>query len=129
MVKKHKLNVTRPEFLLNLMTGGDVDALTMQNMKKSLHDTTPLCYCVYTALMEADIHLDNIEAMYNDGESIAVTFYNKNTAKEVKELCNKEIVRYGSKQYKVKLKVRDKHLVAEVSEIESDEDSDMVDSK
>ena len=126
-MKRHKLNVTRPEFLLNLMSGGDVDALTMQNMKKSLHDTTPLCYCVYTVLMEADIHPDDVEAMYNDGESIAVTFYSKNTAKEVKDLCNKEIVRYGSKQYKVKLKVRDKHLVAEVSEIEPDEDSDMDD--
>lgn len=124
-MKRHKLKVTRPEFLLNLMSGGDVDALTMQNMKKSLHDTTPLCYSVYTVLMEANISPDDVESMHNDGESIAITFYRKSVAKEVMGICNKEIVRYGSKQYKVKLKLRDRHLVAEVTEVKSkDEDSD-----
>ena len=110
------------------MTGGDVDALTMQNMKKSLRDTTPLCYCTYTVLMEADIDQDDVESMNNDGESIAITFRSKSVAKQAREICNKEVVRYGSKKYQVKLKLRDRHLISEVKEIEpndgDDEDDD-----
>lgn len=129
-MKAHKLKTTRPEFLLELMTGGDYDALDMDNMKKALHDTNALCYCVYTVLMEADIDKADIESMNNDGESIAITFRKKSIATEVKTLCNKEVVRYGKHKYKVKLKARDKHLIAEVKRLEPDpvdegEDSDV----
>lgn len=122
-MRDHKLKVTRPEFLLELMASGDVDALTMQNMKLALHDTTPLCYCTYTVLMEADIDPSDVESMHNDGESIAVSFYKKAHAKMVVDLCNKSKVRYGSKKYKVKLKQRDRHVISEIKEIpEADQD-------
>lgn len=123
-MKDYKLNITRPEFLLNLMTAGNIDELSIDNMKLSLCDTTPLCYCTYTVLMEANINQDDIEAMYNDGESIAITFRKKSDANMIKERCNKNRVRYGLNTYKVKLKTRDRHLIAEVKKVESDSDMD-----
>ncbi|MCM1532571.1 MAG: hypothetical protein NC114_09915 [Ruminococcus flavefaciens] len=77
--------------------------------------------------MEANIDKGDIEAVNNDGESLAITFRKKSIAAEVKELCNKEVVRYGKHKYKVKLKARDKHLIAEVQQLEpdpKDDDSD-----
>ena len=154
-------NMMRPEFLLGLM-GGNVGELTMDSMRKTLEDTTPLCYVTYTVLMEANIermielqdkllrngtpdafrmamrlHLstqfENMEAnidkadvdhMYNDGESIAVTFRSKKKAKEVKDVCNKEIVRYGSHHYRAKLKVMAEHLICEAERIDEDDDEE-----
>lgn len=109
------------------MSGGDYGALDMSSMRKTLHGTNALCYCVYTVLMEANIDKSDIEAVNNDGESLAITFRKKSIAAEVKELCNKEVVRYGKHKYKVKLKARDKHLIAEVQQLEldpQDDDSD-----
>ncbi|WP_301067110.1 hypothetical protein [uncultured Duncaniella sp.] len=121
------MKTTRPEFLLELMSGGDYGALDMGGMKKAFQDTNALCYCVYTVLMEADIDKSDIEFVNNDGESIAIKFRNKTIPVEVKKLCNKEVVRYGKHKYKVKLKVRDKNLIAEVKQLEPDSD-DIADS-
>lgn len=112
-MKPFKLKVTRPEFLLLLM-GGHVGSLNMTNMRKTMYDTTALSYCAYTVLMDADVDPDDIETAHNDGESIALAFYSKRKAKEVKNLCNKETVRYGNHLYTMHLKVRDRYLIAEI---------------
>jgi len=116
-------NMMRPEFLLGLM-GGNVGELTMDSMRKTLEDTTPLCYVTYTVLMEANIDKADVDHMYNDGESIAVTFRSKKKAKEVKDVCNKEIVRYGSHHYRAKLKVMAEHLICEAERIDEDDDEE-----
>lgn len=112
-MKPFKLKVTRPEFLLLLM-GGHVGSLNMTNMRKTMYDTTALSYCAYTVLMDTDVDPDDIETAHNDGESIALAFYSKRKAKEVKNLCNKEMVRYGNHLYTIHLKVRDRYLIAEI---------------
>lgn len=117
------MKTTRPEFLLSLMAGGDVSALTMGNMKRHLCDMNHISYCVYTALMDADVDMDDILATNDDGESIAITFRSKKIAKAVRDLCKDTVVRYGSTEYQVKLKVRDNHLIGEVKEV-ADKDSD-----
>lgn len=122
MSRKHKMKTTRPEFLLNLITGGDASELTMGNMKRHLCDTNHLSYCVYTALMAADIDQDDILATNDDGESIAITFRSKKIAKSVRDLCEDTVVRYGNTNYQVKLKVRDNHLIGEVTAIEDDDE-------
>ena len=116
-MRMHKLDLTRPELLVLIM-GKDPSELTMVDMKRVLHDTNALCYAVYTVLMEADIKKKDIIAAYNDSESVALTLKSKSLAKEIKEKCHKEIVRYGSRFYRVYLKTRDQHLIAEVEEIE-----------
>lgn len=122
MSKKHKMKTTRPEFLLNLMTGGDIKSLTTGDMKRHLYDTGELTYCVYTTLMNADIDKDDIIATNNDGEAIAITLRSKKIAKSVRDLCKDAIVRYGEKKYRVKLKTRDNHLIAEVERVKPDEE-------
>ena len=112
-MKDYKVKFTRPEALLEMMNSGEIDGLTFSNMKKCLYETTPLVYCVYTVLLDADIDPKDIITMDNDGEAIAITFKNKSIPKEVKEKCNKELVRYGKKIYRIELKVKDRFLICE----------------
>ena len=126
-MKRNKLKTTRPQFLSKLINDGSIDDLTMEIMKRSMYDTNELCYCVYTVLMEADLDLADIASMDNDGEAIAITFKNKQIAKSVAETCNKELVRYGNYIYKVKLKLRDKYIIATVQieeRLDTDEDEE-----
>lgn len=118
MAKRHKMKTTRPEFLLNLMTGGSISELTTSDMKRHMYDLSHISYCVYTALMAADIDKDDIVSTSDDGESIAIAFKSKKIAKRVKDLCEDTTVRYGNIKYQVKLKVRDNYLIGEVKAIE-----------
>lgn len=121
MAKRHKMKTTRPEFLLNLMTGGSISDLTMAGMKRHMCDISHISYCVYTALMAADIDQSDIVSTSDDGESIAIAFTSKKIAKKTKELCEDTVVKYGPSKYQVKLKVRDNYLIGEVKEIAEDE--------
>ena len=125
-MKKHKMKITRPEALLKLL-GGDhdsfwgssfVDMDLTAKMKKNMYETTPLCYCVYTALMKADIDSNDITSVTNDGEAIAITFKNKSLPKDVKDMCDDLRVRFGNKIYEVSIKVRDKYLIASTEIVE-----------
>jgi len=72
--------------------------------------------------MAANIDQDDILATNDDGESIAVTFRSKKMAKAVRDLCRDTVVRYGSTNYIVKLKVRDNHLIGEVKAVKDEDD-------
>ena len=122
-VKKHKLKLTRPDFLLELM-GGDPDNLSTGSMRLCMSDTTPLCYCVYTVLMEADIDPDDVLTMNNDGESIGIKFKSKSLAKETRDKCNEEIVSYGANDYEVRVKHRGQFLICSIEKQKSDEDDE-----
>lgn len=121
MSKQHKMKTTRPEFLLSLMTGGDPSELTMASMRRHIYDLNHISYCVYTALLKADIDMDDIIGTNDDGESIAITFRSKKIAKTVRELCEDTVVRYGKTKYQVKLKVRDNNIVGEVKALSEEE--------
>jgi len=117
LAKPHKMKTTRPEFLLDLMTGGTntIESITTDDIKKHLCDYSPLSYCVYSALMIADIDRDDIISSSSDGESIAITFRSKKIAKHIMELSDDCVVRYGTAAYQVHLKLRDNHIIAEVT--------------
>ena len=110
--KQHKLNMTRPEFLSVFFNHEiDSDAFTFHELSKLLPNSHDLIYCTYTALMEANIYKSDIEFANPDDENVVVLMVrDKSTAKRIKKTCNKEVIRIGSKQYKIKIEVAD-HLV------------------
>lgn len=114
-MKKYKMNTTRPEFLLQLMAEGIVDNLSVDAMKRVLYESNHVSYCVYTAIMESDISLDDITFADTDGETVVIHFKKKSIAKRVKEECNKDYIKYGTKVYQVHLKVRDDYLYGTVT--------------
>lgn len=116
MSGKYKLDVTRPEFMLQMMSDGDVDRLDNSSMKKVLYDTSTLSYVVYTAMMETDPKKAEFEDIINDGESIAVRFKSKSQAKKVAAACDNKKVRYGFGKYIISTKVRDNYTIFTVEE-------------
>ncbi len=114
MAHAHKLNITRPTFLLQLM-GGDVDRLTNDSMRDPLWNNTALSYCAYTVLMEANVSESQIDRVSDDGESVAVRFSKSVDVQDIAAQCNKEQVRYGSHTYRVHTKVRDRYIIFEIS--------------
>ena len=124
MNRKFKLDVTRPEFLLQMMSDGDVDRLDEDSMHKVLNDTSELSYVVYTVLMETNPKKCDITKVSNDGEAIAVQFESKSQAKNIGPLCDNEVVRFGTAHYQVKTKVRDRYVIFTAKKLESDEDED-----
>ncbi|MDE6040241.1 MAG: hypothetical protein K2F99_01555 [Muribaculaceae bacterium] len=121
MSRKYKLDVTRPEFLLQMMSDGDVDRLDEDSMHKVLHEASELSYVVYTVLMETDPKKCDIIKVSNDGEAIAIQFASKSQAKNIGELCNGETVRFGKSHYEVKAKVRDKYVIFSATELECED--------
>lgn len=122
-MKKYKLNTTRPEFLMSMM-GGQVEDLTEDIMGKSWRDSNELCYCAYTAIMDANIKLSDIEFINNDGESIVIRFRSKSQAKDVLSRCNMETVRYGKRIYTMRLKLRDRSVIIEaIPDVDNEEES------
>lgn len=127
-MKKYKMNTTRPEFLLQMMVDGKYNKLSMDDLKKALYDSNHVSYCVYTAIMESDISLEDIVFIDSDGETVVIHFKHKSDAKRVKEECNKEFIKYGTKVYQVHLKVRDSYLYGTVTfdhELEFDDEEEI----
>lgn len=124
MGKKYKLNVTRPEFLLQMMTGGDVNQLDDDNMRRALHDTNALSYVVYTVLMEANPKKVDMSEVSNDGEAIAIRFDSKSTAKKISAECRESTVRYGRRLYAVHTKVRDEYIIFTTDDVTPDDEPD-----
>lgn len=115
MSHAHKLDITRPVFLMHLM-GGDIQQLSNETMRKPLSDNTILSYCAYTVLMEANLSEDQIDRITDDGESVAIRFRKSVDVRSVAGRCNKETVRYGSKSYKVHTKVRDRYIIFSIDD-------------
>lgn len=105
-MKPHKLNMTRPEFLLKFLTRSeDPSKLTEENMEKVIPGQSRLIYVSYTAIIESNLDRSQIKAVNSDGETIALQLTSKSLAKQVKEECHKEEIRFGVGIYKIKVKV------------------------
>ena len=117
---RNKLRLTRPKYSLGLM-GGSYDDLTMAGMRKTLRDCNEVCYVAYTVMMDADIDDKDVVRIHTDGESVAVTLKSAKAAKAAKELCNRETVRYGARFYRAKVKAREKILIIETEELETED--------
>lgn len=115
MARTHKLDITRPMFLMKLM-GGDMQQISDETMRKPLSDNTVLSYCAYTVLMEANMSEDQIDRITDDGESVAIRFRKSVDVRAVADKCNKETVRYGSRRYKVHTKVRDRYIIFSIDD-------------
>ena len=102
------------------LMGGKIDSLDGDRARYVLYDTSTVSYVVYTVLMEADINRKDIVDMNVDEDSVAITFRKKSVAETVRSLCNRELVRYGDWCYRVRLKVKGNHLIANVEEVEED---------
>lgn len=118
---EHKRNLTRPKYSLALI-GESYENLTMKSMRRVLKEGNEVCYVAYTVLMDADIQEHDITRIHTDGESVAITFQSAKLAKGVRDKCNKEEVRYGSRKYKAKLKVRDQYLIVETEKISQEDE-------
>ena len=119
-IAKHKLSLTRPKYGLNLM-GGSYEDLTMAGMRKTLVDCNEVCYVAYSVLMDADIDAKDVVKIHTDGESVAVTLNSSKLAKSVKECCNRETVRYGTRFYRARVKARDKIVIVETEQLETED--------
>lgn len=119
--RKHILDTSRPEFIKGLM-GGRIDDLDGDVARHVLYDTSTISYVVYTVLMEADIKRKDILEMHVDEDSVAITFRKKSIAEDVRDACNKETVIYGDVEYRVRLKVKGNHLIAEVEQTKTKND-------
>lgn len=124
-MKTYKLNMTRPEFLNKILTDCDDDhVITDKDIKKIMGSHTPIHYCAYTCMMNANIDASDIVAVNEDEESIAVKLTSKELVKTVVEKCNKEIVRTGSTAYKVRVKADKTYFIVSIEELpEEDEDT------
>lgn len=118
--RRNKASWTRPKYSLGLM-GDSYEDLSMGSMRRLFKEANDVCYVAYTVLMDADIQESDVVRVHTDGESVAVTLRSGKLAKRVKELCNKEEVRYGVHFYKARIKVRDKIIIVEVEELESED--------
>ena len=115
MSHAHKLDITRPTFLLHLM-GGEYDQISTESMRRPLCDSTILSYCAYTVLMEVDLREDMIDKVSEDGESVAIRFKKFVDVKDIAARCNKETIRYGSRMYRVHTKVRDRYIIFSIDD-------------
>ncbi|MCM1230135.1 MAG: hypothetical protein NC489_08380 [Ruminococcus flavefaciens] len=115
MSHAHKMDVTRPKFLLHLM-GNDIDQLTDDTMRRPLCESNVLSYCAYTVLMEADLKESKIDKITEDGEAVAVRFKKSVDVQHIGAQCQDTQVRYGNKKYTVQTKVRDRYLILSIDE-------------
>lgn len=120
IANRNKLSLTRPKYSLGLM-GGSYEDLTMSSMRKTLVDSNEVCHIAYSALMDADIQEEDVVRIHTDGESVAVTLRSAKLAKSVKEMCNKEYFRYGAHFYRAHIKARDKIVIVETEELETED--------
>lgn len=105
-MRKCKLNMTRPEFLLKFLTSTeDPLDVTVENMERIIPTGSKLIYAAYSCIMESDLHRTDITYINMDDESIVMKLSSKNIAKRIKEECNKEMIRFGDKVYKVHVKI------------------------
>lgn len=119
---KYKLDVTRPTFSLRTM---DITSI-VDLPERSLDDICGnhiLTYCVYTVLMETNVHNNEMSSVTCDEDSVAIRFIDKDTADKIGRKCNKSKVRFGHKKYRVHVKRRDEYLIFTVCP-NDDEDDD-----
>ena len=115
-MKRHKLNMTRPEFMNQLLTHCD-DSYNIQedDLKSVIGTSGDIQYCAYTVLMEFNLDVKDILYVNEDGESVVVKLPSKSLAKEIKDAWNKELMRIGLMMYRVKVKADGPYVIISVN--------------
>ena len=108
MGKKHKLRMTRPEFM-GVMTGEE--GMSRESLARVCGDGAEMGYVVYTAIMDADVNFADILSAHNDGESIAITFRSRAIAERVVNSREDVVIRYGSHSYVTRMKNHGSYVI------------------
>lgn len=113
-MRDYKLRMTRPEFLAAFVEGRNIFR-SIQQISELLPDHYDTIYCVYSAIMNADISADDIKyVQVDDEENIIIKLQNKAIAKQIKNTCKNKQVRLGDRYYDVTLKIKDVYVYADV---------------
>lgn len=122
MSKLHKLNMTRPEFLLKFITDGEEELLTLDELQRVLPVSHDLIYCTYTVLMESDLRASDIPFVSNDGDTIVLKFSAKKKAREIAKENPYDTIRLGVKIYDINVKAKESYLFISIEENTENED-------
>lgn len=110
--KKHKMNMTRPEFL-DLF----IDSYTEESIEKIIPEQSNLIYTMYSVLLESDLVRSNIEQVDYDDETAVVKLSSKAVAKEVRDNFQGETIRFGYETYEIHIKVDKAYLYVTLEKI------------
>lgn len=104
-MKEFKMNMTRPEFLKKFLTKAGNQGITEDDLSKIVPENSNLVYAMYCVLLESDLERSDITQVHCDGETVVVKLTSKSLAKSVREKWNKEHIRLGIYEYKIKVRV------------------------
>lgn len=98
-VKKHKLPMTRLEFLDKF-----VEEYSFQGISPVIPAQYPLIYALYTVLMECNLRPKDISFVSCDGENVVARLQHKDHVKEVVRRYTGEELRLGYDLFQIQLK-------------------------
>ena len=120
-MKKYKMNMTRPEFLMKFLTGADDNhQITVDDLENIIPGGSRVIYVCYSCIIESDLDRSQITYVNYDGENVMIKLSSKQLAKDVKELCNKDTIRLGTSMYKIHIKQDGAYLYVSIEEMDDD---------
>ena len=120
-MKKYKLNMTRPEFLMKFLTGADDNhQITVDDLENIIPGGSRVIYACYSCIIESDLDRSQITYVNYDGKNVMLKLSSKQLAKDVKELCNKDTIRLGTSMYKIHIKQDGAYLYVSIEEMDDD---------
>lgn len=120
-MKKYKMNMTRPEFLMKFLTGADDNhQITVDDLENIIPGGSRVIYACYSCIIESDLDRSQITYVNYDGENVMIKLSSKQLAKDVKELCNKDTIRLGTSMYKIHIKQDGAYLYVSIEEMDDD---------
>ena len=95
-MKKYKMNMTRPEFLMKFLTGADDShQITEDDLEHIIPGGSRVIYACYSCILESDLDRSQIVYVNFDGKHVMIKLTSKQLAKSVKDACNKDTIRLG----------------------------------
>ena len=120
-MKKYKLNMTRPEFLMKFLTGADDShQITEDDLEHIIPGGSRVIYACYSCILESDLDRSQIVYVNFDGKHVMIKLTSKQLAKSVKDACNKDTIRLGTVTYKIHVKQEGAYLYVSVEELDDD---------
>lgn len=120
-MKKYKMNMTRPEFLMKFLTGADDNhQITVDDLENIIPGGSRVIYACYSCIIESDLDRSQITYVNYDGKNVMLKLSSKQLAKDVKDLCNKDTIRLGTSMYKIHIKQDGAYLYVSIEEMDDD---------
>lgn len=120
-MKKYKMNMTRPEFLMKFLTGADDNhQITVDDLENIIPGGSRVIYACYSCIIESDLDRSQITYVNYDGKNVMIKLSSKQLAKDVKDQCNKDTIRLGTSMYKIHIKQDGAYLYVSIEELDDD---------